>query len=150
NDEEARTWAAQGDLGLRVYTSRLLGRDPRLVLHGGGNTSVKTREADFFGQEQDIIYIKGSGWDLATIEAAGFSPTRMEPLLKLAKFPELSDADMVTQLRAAMTNPHAPTPSIEAILHAVIPAKFVDHTHANAVIALTNNPRGAELVRETY
>lgn len=150
NDEEARTWAAQGDLGLRVYTSRLLGRDPRLVLHGGGNTSVKTREADFFGQEQDIIYIKGSGWDLATIEAAGFSPTRMEPLLKLAKFPELSDADMMTQLRAAMTNPHAPTPSIEAILHAVIPAKFVDHTHANAVIALTNNPRGAELVRETY
>lgn len=150
NDEEARTWAAQGDLGLRVYTSRLLGREPQLVLHGGGNTSVKTREADFFGHEQDIIYIKGSGWDLATIEAAGFSPTRLEPLLKLAKFKELSDADMVTQLRAAMTDPNAPTPSIEAILHAALPAKFVDHTHANAVVALTNNPRGAEWVQQTY
>ncbi len=150
NDDEARTWAAQGDLGLRVYTSRLLGREPKLVLHGGGNTSVKAREADFFGHEQDIIYIKGSGWDLATIEAAGFSPTRMEPLLRLAKFETLPDSDMVTQLRAAMTDPHAPTPSIEAILHAVLPAKFVDHTHANAVVALTNNPRGAEFVQNIW
>jgi len=150
NDDEARTWSAQGDLGLRVYTSRLLGRDPRLVLHGGGNTSVKVREADFFGHEQDLIYIKGSGWDLATIEAAGFAPTRMEPLLRLAKFDSLSDADMVTQLRAAMTDPNAPTPSIEAILHAVLPAKFVDHTHANAVVALTNNPQGAEKIREVF
>lgn len=150
NDEEARTWAAQGDLGMRVYTSRLLGRDPRLVLHGGGNTSVKSREADFFGHELDLIYVKGSGWDLATIDAAGFAPTRMEPLLRLSRFESLSDADMVTQLRAAMTDPNAPTPSIEAILHAVLPAKFVDHTHANAVVALTNNPRGAEKVREVY
>jgi rhamnose utilization protein RhaD (predicted bifunctional aldolase and dehydrogenase)/NAD(P)-dependent dehydrogenase (short-subunit alcohol dehydrogenase family) len=150
NDDEARTWAAQGDLGLRVYTSRLLGREPRLVLHGGGNTSVKVREADFFGHEQDVIYIKGSGWDLATIEAAGFAPTRMEPLLRLAKFETLADADMVTQLRAAMTDPNAPTPSIEAILHAVLPATFVDHTHANAVVALTNNPHGAELVQKTF
>ncbi|MFN0126234.1 MAG: bifunctional aldolase/short-chain dehydrogenase [Verrucomicrobiales bacterium] len=150
NDEEARTWAAQGDLGTRVYTSRLLGRDPRLVLHGGGNTSVKLREADFFGHELDLIYVKGSGWDLATIDTAGFAPTRMEPLLGLARFESLSDVDMVTQLRAAMTDPNAPTPSIEAILHAVLPAKFVDHTHANAVVALTNNPRGAEKVGEVY
>ncbi len=150
NDDEALHWKAQGDLGLRVYTSRLLGRAPELVLHGGGNTSVKVREADFFGHEQDLIHIKGSGWDLATIEAAGFAPTRMEPLLRLAKFETLSDSDMVTQLRAAMTNPNAPTPSIEAILHAVLPAKFVDHTHANAVVALTNNPRGAELVEKTW
>lgn len=150
NDDEARTWAAQGDLGLRVYTSRLLGRDPRLVLHGGGNTSVKVREADFFGHEQDLIYIKGSGWDLATIEAAGFAPTRMDPLLRLSRFASLADADMVTQLRAAMTDPMAPTPSIEAILHAVLPAKFVDHTHANAVVALTNNPQGADRVRAVF
>jgi len=150
NDDEARTWAAQGDLGLRVYSSRLLGRDPRLVLHGGGNTSVKLREADFFGHEQDVIYIKGSGWDLATIEAAGFSPTRRDPLLRLARMDSLSDSDMVTQLRAALTDPNAPTPSIEAILHAVLPGKFVDHTHANAVVALTNNPHGAEKVHEVY
>jgi rhamnose utilization protein RhaD (predicted bifunctional aldolase and dehydrogenase)/NAD(P)-dependent dehydrogenase (short-subunit alcohol dehydrogenase family) len=150
NDDEARDWTAQGDLGLRVYTSRLLGRDPRLVLHGGGNTSIKVREADFFGHEQDLIYIKGSGWDLATIEAGGFAPTRMEPLLRLARFDSLSDSDMVTQLRAAMTDPNAPTPSIEAILHAVLPAKFVDHTHANAIVALTNNPQGAEQVRTVF
>lgn len=150
NDDEARTWAAQGELGLRVYSSRLLGREPRLVLHGGGNTSVKLRQADFFGHEQDLIYIKGSGWDLATIEAAGFAPTRMEPLLRLSRFDTLSDADMVNQLRAAMTDPNAPTPSIEAILHAVLPAKFVDHTHANAVVALTNNPQGAERVSKIF
>ena len=81
NDDEARSYAAQGELGLRVYTSRLLGRDPQLVLHGGGNTSVKIREADFFGHEQNLIYIKGSGWDLATIKIEGFAPTRMEPLM---------------------------------------------------------------------
>ena len=150
NDDEARSYAAQGELGLRVYTSRLLGRDPQLVLHGGGNTSVKIREADFFGHEQNLIYIKGSGWDLATIKIEGFAPTRMEPLLRLSAFDALSDTDMVTQLRAAMTNPHAPTPSIEAILHAVLPATFVDHTHANAIVALTNNPHGAELVQKTF
>jgi rhamnose utilization protein RhaD (predicted bifunctional aldolase and dehydrogenase)/NAD(P)-dependent dehydrogenase (short-subunit alcohol dehydrogenase family) len=150
DEEEARRHTGQGDLALRVYTSRLLGSDPRLVLHGGGNTSVKVREADFFGHEQDLLYVKGSGWDLATIEAAGFAPVRMEPLLRLARFESLSDADMVTQLRAAMTDPRAPTPSIETIVHAVIPAKFVDHTHANAVIALTNNPEGAERVRRVF
>ena len=150
NDDEARSYAAQGELGLRVYTSRLLGRDPQLVLHGGGNTSVKIREADFFGHEQNLIYIKGSGWDLATIKIEGFAPTRMEPLLRLSAFDALSDTDMVTQLRAAMINPNAPTPSIEAILHAVLPATFVDHTHANAIVALTNNPHGAELVQKTF
>ncbi|MGI8604152.1 MAG: bifunctional aldolase/short-chain dehydrogenase [Verrucomicrobiales bacterium] len=150
NEEEARPLAAQGDLAMRVYTSRLLGRDPRLVLHGGGNTSVKVREPNFFGEDEDIIYVKGSGWDLATIEAAGFSPVRMSVLLRLAKCDTLSDFDMVTQMRAAMTDSRAPTPSIEAILHAVLPFKFVDHTHANAIIALTNNPHGAELVNKVF
>lgn len=145
--------AAQGGddaLALRVYSSRLLGAEPDLVLHGGGNTSVKDRRADFFGEETDLIFVKGSGWDLATIEAPGFAPVRIGPLLKMAELAELSDPDMVREQRAAMTDPDAPTPSIEAILHAIIPGKFVDHTHADAVVALTNNPTGEQRVRELY
>jgi rhamnose utilization protein RhaD (predicted bifunctional aldolase and dehydrogenase)/NAD(P)-dependent dehydrogenase (short-subunit alcohol dehydrogenase family) len=150
NDAEAREFAAQGELGSRLYTSRLLGREPQLVLHGGGNTSVKVREQTFFGDDEELIYVKGSGWDLAAIEPAGFSPTRLAPLWRLAKRESLTDLEMVTQMRVAMTDPGAPTPSIEAILHAVLPARFVDHTHANAVIALTNNPHGAERVKSVY
>jgi len=138
------------DLGQRVYTSRLLGADPELVLHGGGNTSVKTTETDFFGDPVEVIHVKGSGWDLGTIEEAGFAPVRMDALLKMAKLEKLSDAEMVRQQRAALLDPAAPNPSIEAILHAVIPQKFVDHTHANAVIALTNHARGEETIAEVY
>ncbi len=142
---------AGGDaLALRVYSSRLLGAEPDLVLHGGGNTSVKDRREDFFGEPSDLIFVKGSGWDLATIEVPGFSPVRMGPLLKMAELAELSDTDMVREQRAAMTDPDAPAPSIEAILHAIIPGKFVDHTHADAVVALTNNPTGEQRVRDLY
>ena len=137
-------------LNLRVYTSRLLGQDPELVLHGGGNTSVKITHNDFFGDSQDLIYVKGSGWDLETIEPEGFAPVRMETLLKMAEIDDLSDTDMVTQQRAAMTDPNAPNPSVEAILHALLPFKFVDHTHANAVVALTNHTDGEARVREVY
>ena len=144
--------AALGDdaLAQRVYSSRLLGAEPDLVLHGGGNTSVKDRRSDFFGDETELIFVKGSGWDLATIEAPGFAPVRMAPLLKMAELAELSDTDMVREQRAAMTDPDAPTPSIEAILHAIIPGKFVDHTHADAVVALTNSPDGEQRVRDLY
>lgn len=138
------------DLALRVYTSRLLGRDPQLVLHGGGNTSVKSRVRTFLGDETDVLYVKGSGGDLAKIGPEGFAAVKMDTLLRLADLPELSDADMVRQQRAAMLDPDAPNPSIEAVVHAVIPAKFVDHTHANAVIALTNQPDGEAVIRETY
>ncbi|MCB1236147.1 MAG: bifunctional aldolase/short-chain dehydrogenase [Verrucomicrobiae bacterium] len=148
SDTEAKKFA--GALGRRVYTSRLLGANPELVLHGGGNTSVKVTEKDFFGDPVDVLYVKGSGWDLATIEAAGFAPVRMEALLKMAKLKALSDAEMVKQQRAAMLDPGAPNPSIEAILHAVIPQKVVDHTHANAVVALTNHKGGRESVEEVY
>ncbi len=148
SDKEAKQF--KGDLGMRVYTSRLLGADPELVLHGGGNTSVKVREKDFFGDEVDVLYVKGSGWDLGTIEAPGFAPVRMEALLKMAALKELSDAEMVKQQRAAMLDPGAPNPSIEAILHAVIPRKFVDHTHANAVVALTNHKGGRQTIEEVY
>ncbi|AWT60218.1 MAG: putative NAD-dependent oxidoreductase [Candidatus Moanabacter tarae] len=141
----------EGDLlKLRVYTSRLLGGESELVLHGGGNTSVKILKKDFFGDPINLLYVKGSGWDLETIETEGFAPVRMDVLVRMVKLQKLSDADMVLQQRAAMLDPKAPNPSVEAILHAIIPQKFVDHTHADAVIALTNNDDGEKRVEELY
>ncbi len=137
-------------LALRVYTSRLLGRDTSLVMHGGGNTSVKSTVCNFFGDEEQVLYIKGSGWDLATIEAAGFSPVKMHALLRMAGMKHLSDADMVYQQRAAMLNPNAPNPSVEAILHALVPYTYVDHSHADALVAITNTPDGRRRIEEVY
>ncbi|AQS39582.1 hypothetical protein Sps_04497 [Shewanella psychrophila] len=125
-------------LELRVYTSRLLGQEPSLVLHGGGNTSVKTQVKNLFDETEEILFVKGSSWDLETIEAEGFAPVKMDVLLNMAKLPELTDSDMVKYQRAAMIDPNAPNPSVEAILHAIIPFAFVDHTHADAVVTLTN------------
>jgi rhamnose utilization protein RhaD (predicted bifunctional aldolase and dehydrogenase)/NAD(P)-dependent dehydrogenase (short-subunit alcohol dehydrogenase family) len=139
-----------GKLGSRVYSSRLLGRDESLVLHGGGNTSVKTLEKNIFGEDEAVLWVKGSGWDLASIEPAGFSPCRMGHLLRLAALPSLSDVAMAAELRTCMTDPSAPSPSVEAILHAVLPARYVDHTHADAFIAVTNTPGGADRVRSIY
>jgi rhamnose utilization protein RhaD (predicted bifunctional aldolase and dehydrogenase)/NAD(P)-dependent dehydrogenase (short-subunit alcohol dehydrogenase family) len=141
----------QGDpLALRVYTSRLLGQEPDLVLHGGGNTSVKARVTNFFGDPEEVLYVKGSGWDLATIEAPGFAPVRLSVLKRLAELPQLTDTEMVTQQRAAMLDPHAPNPSVEAILHAIIPFTYVDHTHADAVVTLTNTPDGNDRIKAVY
>ena len=137
-------------LKLRVYTSRLLGQEPDLVLHGGGNTSVKATVRNFFGDEEEVLYVKGSGWDLATIEAPGFAPVRLPVLQRLATLETLTDSEMVTQQRAAMLDPHAPNPSVEAILHAIIPYKFVDHTHADAVVTVTNTATGVDRVGEIY
>jgi len=137
-------------LQLRVYTSRLLGQDPDLVLHGGGNTSVKIRQRNFFGETESLLYVKGSGWDLATIEAAGFPAVKMDVLLKMAQLEHLNDTDMVRLQRTAMLDPAAPNPSVEAILHALIPFTFVDHTHADAVVTLSNTPDGEQVLRELY
>jgi len=137
-------------LQLRVYSSRLLGRDPDLVLHGGGNTSVKMTQTNLFGETEEVICVKGSGWDLASIEAAGFAPVRLEVLRKMAALKALSDTDMVRLQRSAMTDPGAPNPSVEAILHAVIPFRFVDHTHADAVVTLSNTPGGENRLRRIY
>jgi rhamnose utilization protein RhaD (predicted bifunctional aldolase and dehydrogenase)/NAD(P)-dependent dehydrogenase (short-subunit alcohol dehydrogenase family) len=147
-DEEARRF--QGDLGLRVYTSRLLGRDKSLVLHGGGNTSVKVREKNLFGEEETILYVKGSGWDLETIEPQGFSPVRLAHVLRLSELPALSDPEMVNQLVTNMLKASAPAPSIETILHGLMPQKFVDHTHADAVLSVTNTRDGEKRIREIY
>ena len=137
-------------LKMRVYSSQLLGQEEDLVLHGGGNTSVKTKETNIFGEVEDILYVKGSGWDLATIKEAGFAPVKLDTLLKMADLEELSDVDMVKFQRAAMTNPSAPNPSVEAILHAIIPYAFVDHTHADAVVTVSNTPNGEERIEELY
>jgi rhamnose utilization protein RhaD (predicted bifunctional aldolase and dehydrogenase)/NAD(P)-dependent dehydrogenase (short-subunit alcohol dehydrogenase family) len=140
----------KSDLDLRVYTSRLLGRDPTLVLHGGGNTSVKMHERNLAGEDEEILYVKGSGWDLESIEAAGFTPVRMAHLLQLAQLEHLSDLQMVSELASNVTRAGAPAPSVETILHAVIPHKFVDHTHADAFLAITNTEEGEARVREIY
>ena len=128
----------------------VLGRDATLVLHGGGNTSVKIRERNLLGEEEEILYVKGSGWDLETIQAEGFAPVRMEPLLKLAKVEALSDPQMVNELATQVTRAGAPAPSVETILHAVLPYKFVDHTHADAVLAITDTADGEARIREIY
>ena len=148
NDTEAAQFT--DDLAQRVYTSRLLGSDPALVMHGGGNTSVKSTRTNIFEETEDVLSVKGSGWDLATITAAGFAPVQLPYLLRLAQLEQLSDTAMARELRTATLDPAAPAPSVEAILHALLPYKFVDHTHADAVVTLTNTPHGLEYAREVY
>src|SRR3954452_16858625 len=139
-----------GPLGPRVYTSRLLGRDRSLVLHGGGNTSVKLREKNLFGEEEDILYVKGSGWDLETIEPAGFTPVMLGYVRRLAGLASLSDPQMVNELNTHTLRAGAPSPSVETILHAILPHPYVDHTHADAVLAVSNAPDGEKRIREIY
>jgi rhamnose utilization protein RhaD (predicted bifunctional aldolase and dehydrogenase)/NAD(P)-dependent dehydrogenase (short-subunit alcohol dehydrogenase family) len=147
---DAEASAFDGELGQRVYTSRLLGRDKSLVLHGGGNTSVKLVERNRFGDDEAILYVKGSGWDLETIEAAGFSPVRLDHVRRLASLDRLSDPDMVNELVTSMTRAGSPVPSVETILHGCLPFRYVDHTHADAVLAITNTPDGERRIRELY
>src|SRR5512134_128474 len=148
SDAEAAQFS--GPLGPRVYTSRLLGRDQSLVLHGGGNTSVKLREKNLFGEDEDVLYVKGSGWDLETIEAAGFAPVKLDYVRRLASLPALSDPQMVNELATHTLRAGAPAPSIETILHAILPNKYVDHTHADAVLSVSNSPDGDQRVRDIY
>ncbi len=149
-DEQQAAECGDDMLALRVYTSRLLGREPSLVLHGGGNTSVKSKVENLFGETESVLYVKGSGWDLATIEKPGFAPVRLDVLNKMAQLETLSDSDMVNAQRAAMLDPHAPNPSVEAILHAIIPFDFVDHTHADAVVTISNTADGEARLKEIY
>ena len=149
NDSDAEA-CGEDLLALRVYSSRLIGQDPGLVLHGGGNTSVKASYTDLFSDRHEVLYVKGSGWDLETIEAEGFSPVRLDILCRLARLPSLTDSDMVRAQRGALLNPSAPNPSVEAILHAIIPYRFVDHSHADAVVTLTNTAQGEERIRSLY
>jgi rhamnose utilization protein RhaD (predicted bifunctional aldolase and dehydrogenase) len=128
-------------LAMRVYTSNLLGASQDLVLHGGGNTSVKI---------DNLLYVKGSGWDLDSIEKEGFPAVDLDVLKEMATRESLSDTQMVKEQKDAMVDKNSPNPSVEAILHAIIPFKFVDHTHADAVVTLTNTPDGKKKIEELY
>jgi len=147
-DKEAKNYKT--DLDLRVFSSRLLGRDASLVLHGGGNTSVKITEKNILGLDEEILYVKGSGWDLVSIDAPGFAPVRLKHLCALAELEQLSDPQMVNELKTNMTLASAPTPSVEAILHATLPFKYVDHSHADAVVTITNTNNGKQRIEEIY
>ena len=128
--------------------------DPELVLHGGGNTSVKSTYKDFHGNQIPILFIKGSGWDLGTIEPQGHPAVKLLPLQELRKIKQLSDEDMVSIQRQNLINPNSPNPSVEALLHAFLPHKFIDHTHSASILALANQSihpiRRQHLYRESY
>ncbi len=138
------------DLALRVYTTRLLGCDPKLVLHGGGNTSVKTKMCDLVGAEVDVLCVKGSGWDMGTIEPPGLPAVRLAPLKTLRSRKTLSNEAMVKLQRANLIDPAAPNPSVETLLHAFLPHKFIDHTHSTAVLGIVDQPNSCELCEELY
>jgi rhamnose utilization protein RhaD (predicted bifunctional aldolase and dehydrogenase)/NAD(P)-dependent dehydrogenase (short-subunit alcohol dehydrogenase family) len=149
----ARRYAKGGihaDLAHRLYTSRLLGGDAALVRHGGGNTSLKAPACDAAGRLVDALYVKGSGHDLASLDMAGLPALDLAQLLALKGRRGLDDVQMVRALRAARLDPDAPDPSVETLLHAFLPHKFIDHTHANAVLALTNQPGGARLCAQVF
>jgi rhamnulose-1-phosphate aldolase/alcohol dehydrogenase len=155
HDDEAKAFRERyrehGEaVALRVYTSRLLGADPALVLHGGGNTSVKTTAKDLLGRTIDVLCVKGSGSDLAAVEPQGLPACRLLPLRELRALAALGDAAMVDAVRGALLDSKAPNPSVETLLHAFLPHAYVDHTHADAILALTDQPDGDELARACF
>ncbi|MFW6087617.1 MAG: bifunctional aldolase/short-chain dehydrogenase [Myxococcota bacterium] len=158
NDHEAerfvRTYEAlpgsNRDVALRVYTSRLIGADPSLVLHGGGNTSVKTTLPDDMGQPARVICVKGSGWNLDAIEPAGLPAVRLEPLLALRKLDRLSDEAMVNAQRVRMLDSRGPNPSVETLLHAFLPHAYIDHSHADAILALADQPEAERICQDVF
>ena len=138
------------DIAIRTYTTRILGSDPQLVLHGGGNTSVKTSVVDALGDTYSVLCVKGSGWDMGVIEPAGLPAVQLAPLSALADLKDLSDENLVASQRRMLIDPYAPNPSIEAVLHAIVPHKHVDHTHADAIISLTNQPDGSAIIQDLF
>ncbi|MBN9549413.1 MAG: bifunctional aldolase/short-chain dehydrogenase [Alphaproteobacteria bacterium] len=157
NDADAEKMVADyarkgigGDLALRVYTTRLLGGEPRLVLHGGGNTSCKTKATDLVGDEWDVLCVKGSGWDMAVIEPQGLPAVKMGALLKARALDKLSDEDMVALQRSNLIDPASPNPSVETLLHAFLPHKFVDHTHSTAILAIVDQEDSKPLIKTVF
>ena len=156
-DRDAEALVAHGaisgidrDLALRLYTTRLYGRDPKLVLHGGGNTSLKTRMRDFFGEDVEVLRIKASGADMAAIEAESLPAVRLDPLRRLRALDAIADEELVSIERANLIDPAAPNPSVEIMLHAFLPHKFVDHTHATAVLGVIDQPDGEARCAEVF
>ena len=138
------------DMALRVYTTRLLGRNSELVLHGGGNTSVKTSIKDIDGKKYEVLCVKGSGWDMAEIEPEGLPAVKLQPLLALRNKKNLSDEDMVAYQKRNLININSPNPSVETFLHAFLPFKFVDHTHSDAIMNVTNRPNGFKFCKKIF
>lgn len=138
------------EMALRVYSCRLLGKEPKLVLHGGGNVSVKLNTKDIDGTSIEALCVKGSGWDMSNIEPEGLPALALPPLLPLAERDVLSDEDMVAIQRRHLLNPYSPNPSIETLLHAFLPHRYVDHTHANAILSITNQANGLELIKNVF
>jgi len=153
SDKEAARFVADfgkefgSGLALRTYSSRLIGLEKSLVLHGGGNTSVKTVFTDITGENINAIFVKASGFDLASIPPDGHPGMDLEKLRRLYDLPELSDSLMENACRTSLFKADAATPSIETLLHAFIPAKYIDHTHADAILALTNQTGGKKIIR---
>jgi len=138
------------DLSLRIYSTALLGSDPKLVLHGGGNTSLKTRARDLHGEEVEVLRIKASGADMAAIGPAGLPAVRLAPLRRLRALEAVADEDLVAIERANLIDPAAPNPSVEVLLHAFLPHKFVDHTHASPVLSIIDQPDGEKKCAEAF
>ena len=157
NNSEAKKYISQykqknisKELSLRIYTTHLLGREKSLVLHGGGNTSLKTSIKNIFKQKIDVMHIKGSGWDMGSIDYPGMPAVELEPLLKTSKLKKLNDFDMVNLQRKCLINSQSPNPSVETLLHAFLPFKYVDHTHANAILGLIDQPNDVEICKEVF
>jgi len=138
------------DIALRVYTSRLIGADPSLVLHGGGNTSVKSVTINTIGEEVNVLYVKGSGWDLDTLEPPGLPGVQLDHLVKLRKLDCLNDEDMVNEQRTHLLDAASPNPSVETLLHAFLPHKFIDHSHADAILVIADQPNAKSLCENIY
>jgi rhamnose utilization protein RhaD (predicted bifunctional aldolase and dehydrogenase)/NAD(P)-dependent dehydrogenase (short-subunit alcohol dehydrogenase family) len=146
-------YAARGisrELALRIYSTRLLGRDPTLVLHGGGNTSLKETARDLSGAETEVLYVKGSGRDMGAIEPDGMTAVRLAPLRALRGRETIDATEMARVQRGFLIDPLAPSPSVEMLLHAFLPAHYVDHTHATAVLSLIDQPDSERLCSEVY
>jgi len=138
------------DLALRIYTTHLLGKNNELVLHGGGNTSLKTTTKNIFNENIDVMHVKGSGWDMGIIDYPGLPAVELKPLLKTKKLSKLNDFDMVNLQRKSLLDSKSPNPSVETLLHAFLPFKFVDHTHANAILSLIDQPNDVEICKKIF
>ena len=157
NEKEAKSYikkyAKRGvpkDLALRIYTTQLLGNDPTVVLHGGGNTSVKSSLDTLLGENDEIIYVKGSGKDMGNIEEDGFPALEMKNLLAMRKLIELDDFQMVNYQRKYMLDTSFPNASVETLLHAFLPHKFVDHSHSNAILSLIDQPNPEKICKHVF
>ena len=138
------------DLALRIYTTHLLGREKTLVLHGGGNTSLKTTSKNIFNKKIDIMHIKGSGWDMGSIEYPGLPAVELNPLKATLNLKKLNDFDMVNLQRKCLLNSSSPNPSVETLLHAFLPHTYVDHTHASAILSLIDQPNNIKICQDAF